>query len=361
MTADLNWSVDGLDWPHRDASRFVSAGGLRWHVQTWQADTDLTPPRPRLLLLHGTGASTHSWRDLAPLLALHFDLIAPDLPGHGFSERLPASRQSLSGMAAALGALLQTLALPPQAVVGHSAGAALMLRMALDGHHSAEALIGLNAALMPFDQGLALLYAPAARLLAAQPLVARLAAWRARDPALVQRLIDATGSRLDTQGHHGYARLMRSPRHVAGVLAMMSDWNLGGLLVDLQLDGHRALPRLKAPLHLLVAERDSTVPPAQAEAVARRLRRPVTPSGGTGATPQGVGTPTTHTHTHTHNHTDAGVQLHRLPGLGHLAHEEAPQAVAQRLLDLLAPDRLRPAPAVPPVTTHRREVETTGN
>lgn len=352
MGADLNWSVDGLDWPHRDASRFVSAGGLRWHVQIWQTDahTNAAPPRPRLLLLHGTGASTHSWRDLAPLLAPHFDLIAPDLPGHGFSERLPAPRQSLGGMAAALGALLQTLALPPQAVVGHSAGAALMLRMALDGHHGAAALIGLNSALMPFDQGLALLYAPAARLLAAQPLVARLAAWRARDPALVQRLLDATGSRLDSRGHHGYARLMRSPGHVAGVLAMMSDWDLGGLLVDLQLDGHRALPRRKAPLHLLVAERDRTVPPAQAEALARRLRRPVVLPESTGAVPQGMDTSA---------RIDAGVHLHRLPGLGHLAHEEAPQAVAQRLLDLLVPDRQRTVSAAAPAPAHRRDVETT--
>lgn len=313
MIADLNWSVDGLDWPHRDTSRFVSAGGLRWHVQVWQTAVPpkAAPPRPRLLLLHGTGASTHSWRDLAPLLAQHFDLIAPDLPGHGFSERLPASRQSLGGMAAALGALLQTLALPPQAVVGHSAGAALMLRMALDGHHGAAALIGLNAALMPFDQGLALLYAPAARLLAAQPLVARLAAWRAQDPTLVQRLIDATGSRLDRPGQHWYARLMRSPGHVAGVLAMMANWDLRALQTDLQADRHRRPPRLQSPLHLLVAERDRTVPPAQAEALMRRLPSAPAPS--------------------------PGIHLHRLPGLGHLAHEEAPQAVAQRLLDLLAP------------------------
>jgi magnesium chelatase accessory protein len=28
----LNWDIDGLDWPNRQASRFVDAGGLRWHV-----------------------------------------------------------------------------------------------------------------------------------------------------------------------------------------------------------------------------------------------------------------------------------------------------------------------------------------
>ena len=59
-----DWDRDGRDWPHRAASRFVDAAGLRWHLQEFGA-----PQAPGLLLLHGTGAATHSWRGLAPLLA----------------------------------------------------------------------------------------------------------------------------------------------------------------------------------------------------------------------------------------------------------------------------------------------------
>ena len=57
----------------------VAAGGLRWHVQ-------VAGDGPVLLLLHGTGAATHSWRDLLPLLAERFTVVAPDLPGHGRSD-----------------------------------------------------------------------------------------------------------------------------------------------------------------------------------------------------------------------------------------------------------------------------------
>ncbi len=118
----LDWARDGRDWPNRDASRFVDAGGLRWHVQVLgPADADA----PTLLLLHGTGAATHSWRALAPRLAHGFRVVAPDLPGHGFTSMPPADGLSLPGMAAAVGALLAALDASPALVVGHSAGAAV--------------------------------------------------------------------------------------------------------------------------------------------------------------------------------------------------------------------------------------------
>ncbi len=56
----LSLERDGADWPNRQASALIEAHGLRWHVQSMGEG-------PGLLLLHGTGASTHSWRGLAPL------------------------------------------------------------------------------------------------------------------------------------------------------------------------------------------------------------------------------------------------------------------------------------------------------
>jgi pimeloyl-ACP methyl ester carboxylesterase len=41
---------------------------------------------PKLLLLHGFPTSSHMFRDLIPLLADHFHIVAPDLPGFGLSE-----------------------------------------------------------------------------------------------------------------------------------------------------------------------------------------------------------------------------------------------------------------------------------
>lgn len=284
MSGALDWSRDGAHWPHRQASRFVEAGGCRWHVQVLPG----APGQPVLWLLHGTGAASHSWRALMQLLAPHATLVVPDLPGHGFSG--PLARASLPGMAQALAALAAALALPPTVLVGHSAGAALALRAALDGLLAPAQLLGINAALLPFEGLAGRVFAPMARLMARQAWVPWLFARRAGDAAAVQRLVASTGSTLDAQGLALYARLMRSPAHVAGALAMMADWDLETLWRD--------LPGLRPPLALLVGAQDHTVPPSQAQRV--RLKLPTT-----------------------------RVQL--LAGLGHLAHEEAPQRVADAL------------------------------
>lgn len=291
-TAALPWPE--ADWPHAAHSRATEAAGLRWHWQAWGDDAE--PAAPTLLLLHGTAASTHSWRALAPRLAGRgWRVLAPDLPGHAFSGALPRRQRSLAGMAQATAAWLAALGRQPSAVLGHSAGAALMLRLALDGALPGARLVGLNAALLPFDGLAGLLYPPAARLLAASPGVAPLAAWRARDLAGVRRLVAACGSVLDDEGIALYARLLRRPDHMAGVLAMMADWDLAGLARD--------LVRLDRPLHLLVGQRDAAVPPAQARRLAQR---------------------------------HANVQVHDLGDLGHLAHEEDPDRVLAAAGPLLA-------------------------
>ena len=91
-SAEADWLQVRGDWPNAACSRFVSASGVRWHVQ--EAGSG-----PVLLLLHGTGAANHSWGAMLPLLASHFRVVAPDLPGHGFST-MPGERQlTLPGMA----------------------------------------------------------------------------------------------------------------------------------------------------------------------------------------------------------------------------------------------------------------------
>jgi magnesium chelatase accessory protein len=278
-----DWASDGAGWPNRDASRFVDAAGLRWHVQ-------VLGDGPALLLLHGTGAATHSWAALAPLLARRFTVIAPDLPGHGFTSMPQWSRMSLPGMAQALAELLAALRLAPALAVGHSAGAAILARMALDGAIAPKGIVSLNGALLPLHGLAGLLFSPAAKLLSFNPLVPRLFAWRAADEAAVRRLIASTGSTLDARSVALYGRLLRSPQHVAGALAMMANWDLQPL--------RRDLPQLKPPLLLLVAGNDRTVPPAEALRVRALL---------------------------------PAAERVELPALGHLSHEERPDLVAELL------------------------------
>ncbi len=298
MPDRLDWTRDGRDWPHREASRFVVAGGVRWHVQRFARDTAAlatSAPAPLALLLHGTGASGHSWMPMLPWLRQHFDVMSVDLPGHAFSS-LPAARQStLPGMAQAAGALVQLLGAQPDVVIGHSAGAALGARMCLDGLVKPRLLISLNGAFLPLGGLAGVLFPPVAKVMAALPFAPRFFAGQASDPRSVERLIDSTGSTLDAEARAFYARLVRNPGHVAGALAMMANWDVNPLLRD--------LPRLAPKLVLVVADKDLTVPPAQGERVRSMWPDP------------------------------SAVELHRVSGLGHLAHEEDPAQVAALCVD----------------------------
>ena len=55
------------------------------HVNGGDFHCEVAGEGPVALLLHGTGASTHSFRDLLPWLARRCTVVAPDLPGHGFT------------------------------------------------------------------------------------------------------------------------------------------------------------------------------------------------------------------------------------------------------------------------------------
>jgi magnesium chelatase accessory protein len=282
--SDLVWSRDGSGWPNRNASTFVEAAGIRWHVQRMGEG-------PPLLLIHGTGAATHSWRGLLPLLASHFEVIALDLPGHGFTRSPPSHRLSLPGIAADLAKLLGTIGVKPEVTVGHSAGAAILARMCLDGKIAPRLLVSLNGAFMPFGGVANHLLSPLAKLLVLNPVVPRMFAWQASNPNAVERLIANTGSRLDDRGIALYRKLVRSPAHVAAALRMMANWKLEPLLHD--------LPRLAPILVLVAASNDRSISPGVAKQVREIL-------------PQAI--------------------IERVPRLGHLAHEEHPQLIADLIL-----------------------------
>lgn len=287
----LAWSGHGANWPHRERSTCVHAGGLEWHVQEFG-----DPSHPVALLLHGTGAASHSWRAVAPLLARRWRVVVPDLPGHGFTTTLPSGQWSLPGVASALAALLRALHATPVLLVGHSAGGAIAARLALDARTPPQ-VVGVNAALLPWDGPVSTLFAPLAKLLAATPLVPSLFAWRAGDRRVVERLIGNTGSRLDAEGVAAYARLVRAPGHVAGALSMMANWDLRPL--------RRDLPRLGKRLLLVTGAHDRTVPPEESRRIAAEV---------------------------------PGARYVEMPGLGHLAHEEAPAEFA-RIVEGFAGDR----------------------
>ena len=121
----LDWDTDGRDWPNRAHSHFVKAAGLNWHVQQFGLKSSNEFNAKKILLLHGTGSTSHTWRDVAPLLALRYHVLALDMPGHGFTSMPSSEEQSLNGMARKVAELLRVMSFTPTLVVGHSAGAAV--------------------------------------------------------------------------------------------------------------------------------------------------------------------------------------------------------------------------------------------
>lgn len=283
--AALSWRALGRTWPNHSHSRFVNAGGLRWHVQEMGEG-------PVVFLLHGAGASTHSWRDLIPGLAQHFRVVAVDLPGHAFSDSPAFYRPTLQRVSALLGELIQMLGLDVHLAVGHSAGAATLARMTLDHRITPAGLVGFNGAFQPFDGAAGAVFPALAKLLFVNPLTPRLFALGGRSRSRVVRLIEGTGSRLSDEGLGYYSTLMQSPGHIAGVLGMMAHWELTQLMRD--------LPGLKVPMLLIAGESDRAVPPKVSEDVAEHCNT-------------------------------ASVEL--WPGLGHLAHEEAPEKSVTRIIE----------------------------
>ncbi|MBV6658675.1 MAG: alpha/beta fold hydrolase [Devosiaceae bacterium] len=279
-----SWRALKRVWPHAETSRFVEADGLRWHVQMMGSG-------PALLLLHGAGASTHSWRDVMPLLAERYTVVAADLPGHGFTETPPVYRPTLPRVARLVAGLMRALDMQVDVAVGHSAGAAIIGQMLLERVIEPRAFVSINGAFNPFEGVAGQLFPAIAKLLFVNPFMPRLFAMQGRDQRRVQRLIEGTGSSLDARGLDIYHALMMSPGHISGVLAMMANWDLEGF--------EQRLGDVETPTLLLAADGDLAVPPQVSQRVAAHMPH---------------------------------ATFERLTGLGHLAHEEAPDLIAERII-----------------------------
>lgn len=282
----MDWARHETSWPHAAHSRFVFCKPHRWHVQEMGDG-------PLLLLIHGAGGATQSWRHLMPLLAQHYRVVAVDLPGQGFTQSGGQQRMGLVPMSQDLAGLCVDQGWQPAALIGHSAGAAIALEMAR--HLSfAPPVVGLNAALGTFKGLAGVLFPLMAKALAMTPWVARLFTASTSRPGSVTRLIQGTGSKLHSDDLRWYRALVSDEAHVDGTLAMMAQWSLEPLLA--------ALPAHPSKTLLIVGQNDRTVPPSTSRDVAARMQ---------------------------------DCKLVSLPGLGHLAHEENAEAVFDAMDDFL--------------------------
>jgi pimeloyl-ACP methyl ester carboxylesterase len=95
---------------------------------------------PALLLIHGIGDSSDTWRPVVEELAAHYTVIAPDLLGHGRSEK-PRADYSVAGFANGMRDLLSVLEVDRATVVGHSLGGGVAAQFAYQFPDRCERLV----------------------------------------------------------------------------------------------------------------------------------------------------------------------------------------------------------------------------
>jgi pimeloyl-ACP methyl ester carboxylesterase len=104
------------------------------------------PAHPTILLLHGFPSSSHMFRDLLPLLADRYHVVAPDLPGFGFSDApaRAAFAYTFDHLAEVIGTFTEAVGLTRYALYVFDYGAPVGFRLALAHPERVTALISQN-------------------------------------------------------------------------------------------------------------------------------------------------------------------------------------------------------------------------
>lgn len=222
---------------------------------------------PPVVLLHGLGGAAENWVEIAPTLAQRRRVLAPDLPGHGRSSPLAAS-PSLAPFADRVAGVLEAEEAGPAAIVGHSLGGVVGLRLAIRRPELVTGVVlaaaaGISSATRRAEYVLRLstLLRPGRYIAPRREAVVRddrlrhlvFGFWAVSDPAA-----------MPDRAVEGF--LVAAARHTdtrSAALALVRD--------DPRLD----LDRLRCPCLVLWGARDPQVPVEDGFDYARRLRAPI--------------------------------------------------------------------------------------
>lgn len=258
---------------------------------------------PAVLLIHGMAGSSGTWRELIPRLSRHYRVIAPDLLGHGESDK-PRGDYSLGAFAVLLRDLLDQLGIGRTTVIGQSLGGGIAMQFAYQHRDYCErvVLIGSGGLGPDLSWTLRMLSAPGAELVlpivTPQPVLNAgnavkgwLSSVGIKSPRAAE-MWSAYTSLSDPSTRHAFLRTLRS-------------------VVDYRGQAVSALNRLyltaELPALLIWGDADAIIPVAHGQAAHEAL---------------------------------PGSRLEILPGIGHFPHVESPDevtAIIDEFIEATAP------------------------
>jgi pimeloyl-ACP methyl ester carboxylesterase len=212
---------------------------------------------PALVLVHGITSSSATWERVMAQLARHFTVIAPDLAGHGESDK-PRGDYSLGAHASSIRDLMVVLGHEHASIVGHSLGGGIAMQFAYQFPERCERLALVDSGGLGRDVNVLL---RAATLPGAEFVLPLLAATRLLDAGrLASRLLGVVGLRARTDIEEiarGHATLSDAEARAAFVHTLRSVVEPGGQRVDAS---NRLYLSAHVPVLLVWGEHDSVIP-----------------------------------------------------------------------------------------------------
>lgn len=229
--------------------RFITVETLQTYV------VEAGPPDgPVVVLIHGLGGSTFSWREtIVPLSGAGYRVVAFDLPGFGLTDKPLTYAYDHAHQADFTAHLLDVLDIPAATLVGHSMGGNIIAHFALRYPERAERLVFVDGAVVGDGRQGSL------GALAAFPPVARWIEVVGAYLLTPERFTDLLRSAyadpdfVTPEIAAGYARMLQTPDFAAGLVGLVRD-GANNRLPD------EAIRQIEAPSLLAWGERDTWVP-----------------------------------------------------------------------------------------------------
>ena len=291
--------------------RLAGHSGASTAFESWEIDLHghrviyrLAGSGPAVLLIHGMVNASRHWERVARRLAADYTVIAPDLLGHGDSAK-PEGDYSLGAHAAGIRDLLSALGLDHVTVVGHSLGGGIAMQFFYQFPERCERMVLISSGGLGREVSRPLRLAavpgadPALKLAASTPVISTLEALGAKPAARALQSLHEPGAR------RAFLHTLRSVIGPAGQRVSARD----------RLELTAALPTM-----IVWGDRDRTIPPDHGRSSAEQV---------------------------------PWIRLELLPGVGHFPHLQAPDALADVLLDFLQTTE----PARPDAATWRRMLQ----